>query len=110
MLHWKKIISRIPGLQAYRCRKKVTLTMGEVSTEAGLAKLSYTDDDDGRALVQDVKLIRQDLFNNETNWNSILMKILKKKKFLPNELITNDIRGDKSISPVSRVKFNSLFL
>lgn len=41
--------------------------MGEVSTEAGLAKLSYTDDDDGRAFVQDVKLIRQDLFNNETN-------------------------------------------
>ena len=110
MLHWKKIISRIPGLPAYRCRKKVTLTIGEVSTEAGLAKLSYTDDDDGRALVQDVKLIRQDLFNNETNWNSILMKILKKEKFLPNELITNDIRGDKSISPVSRVKFNSLFL
>ena len=47
--------------------KKVTVTIVEVSKEAGLAKLSYTDDDDGRTLVQAAKLIRQYLFNNETN-------------------------------------------
>lgn len=98
MLHWKKNIFRIPGLQAHRCGKNVTLTIGEVSTEAGLAKLLYTDDDDGRTLVQAAKRIRQDLFNNETNWNSILIKILKKKMFRPNELITNDIRGDKMLA------------
>ena len=63
----KKNIFRIPGLQAHRCGENVTLTIGEVSTEAGLAKLLYTDDDDGRTLVQAAKRIRQDLFNNETN-------------------------------------------
>ena len=80
MLHWKKIFFEFLDCKPKNVEKKVTVTIVEVSKEAGLAKLSYTDDDDGRTLVQAAKLIRQYLFNNETNWNSILIKILKKKK------------------------------
>ena len=46
-------------MQTHRRRKQVILTTGEVTTEAALAVLSYSNDDDGKALVQAAKLIRQ---------------------------------------------------
>ena len=54
----EKIISKIPGFQF-----QLILTIGEVTTEAVLAVLSYSNGDDGKALVQPVKLIYQELFN-----------------------------------------------
>ena len=41
------------------------VTTGEVTTEAVLARLSYSDSDDCKALVQASKPICQDFFNNE---------------------------------------------
>ena len=55
-------------MQGHRCGKQVILTTGEVTTEAVVAALSYSDDDDGKALVQAAKLIRQYLFNNENEF------------------------------------------
>ena len=60
-----KLISKIPGLQAHRCRKQAILTTAEVTIEAVLAALSYIDNGDGKALVQAAKFIHQNLFNNE---------------------------------------------
>ena len=65
-------------MQAHRCGKQVVLTTGEVTTEAVLPALSYSDDDNGKALVQAARLIRPYLFKMKTNLNSILIKILKK--------------------------------
>ena len=93
----EKLFSNVPGLQAHRRGKQVILTAGEVTTEAVLATLSYSDDDDGKALVQAAKLIHQDLFNNENEFKFNFDKH-SQKKFRPNELtnvITNNIRGGK---------------
>ena len=53
----EKLISKIPGLRAHRRGKQAILT-GEVTTEALLSALSYSDDDDGKTLVQAAKPIR----------------------------------------------------
>ena len=64
----EKLISKIPGLQAHKRGKQVILTRGEVTREAALSALGYSDNDDGKALVQAAKLIRPDLFNNENEF------------------------------------------
>ena len=75
----EKLISKLPGLHAQRRGKQVILTTGEVTTEAVLAALSYSDDDDdGKALVQAAKLIRQDLFNKENEFEFNFAKDSKK--------------------------------
>ena len=81
----EKLISKLPGLQAHRCGKQVILRRGEVTTEAVLAALSYSDDDDSKALVQTAKLIRQDLLNNENKFKFNFDKDSQK----------NDVREDK---------------
>ena len=75
----EKLISKLPGLHAQRRGKQVILTTGEITTEAVLAALSYSDADaDGKALVQAAKLIRQDLFNKENEFKFNFAKDSKK--------------------------------
>lgn len=90
----EKLIIKSPGLPAHRRGKQVVLTTGEVTREAVLAALSYSDDD-GKDLVQAAKRICQDLSNKEHEFKFSFDKN-SQKKFRPNELnnvITNDIRG-----------------
>ena len=64
----EKLISKIPGLQAHRRGKQAILTTGEVITDVVLSALSYSDDDNGKALMQAAKCIHQDLFDNENEF------------------------------------------
>ena len=78
----EKLIIKSPGLPAHRRGKQVILTTGEVTREAVLAALSYSDDD-GKDLVQAAKRICQ---IRNTNLNSVLIRILKKNS-VPMSLI-----------------------
>ena len=64
----EKLISKIPGLRAHRRGKQAILTTGEVTTEALLSALSYSDDDDGKTLVQAANLFVKILLNNENEF------------------------------------------
>ena len=118
----EKLFSNVPGLQAHRRGKQVILTAGEVTTEAVLATLSYSDDDDGKALVQAAKLIHQDLFNNENEFkfnfdkhsqkNSVPMSLLMLLQIILEganvSLLDDNKTRDIAVGLSQLVKFNSI--
>ena len=56
-------------MQAHKRGKQIVLTSDDVATEAILAALLYSGDQNGLYLVQAAKLVRQDLFDGEASFS-----------------------------------------
>ena len=109
-------------MQAHRRGKQVILKTDETTTEAELAALSYSDDDDGKALVQAAKVIRQDLFNNENEFkynfdkdaqkNSVPMSLMILLQMILEginvSLLYDNKTRDVAIGLCQLVKFNAI--
>ena len=116
----EKLISKLPGLQAHKRGKQVILTRGEVTREAALSALGYSDNDDGKALVQAAKLIRPDLFNNENEFkfnydkdsqkNSVPMSLIMLLQMILEgtnvSLLDDNKTRDTAVGLSQLVKFN----
>ena len=57
------------------------MTLNDVATEAVLAAISYSGDQNGLHLVQAAKLVCQDLFDEEASFTEISEKTVKQTQF-----------------------------
>ena len=74
----EQLLSQIPGLQAHKRGMQIVLTSDDAATEAILAALSYSGDQNGLHLVQAAKLVRQYLFDGEASLSGNFVKDCQK--------------------------------
>ena len=74
----EQLLSQIPGLQAHKRGMQIVLTSDDAATEAILAALSYSGDQNGLHLVQAAKLVRQYLFDGEASFSGNFVKDCQK--------------------------------
>ena len=82
----EQLLLWIPGLQAHKQDKQIALTSDNVATEAILAALSYSGDQNGLHLVQAAKIVRQDLFGEEASFGGSFGKDCQTNS-VPNSLL-----------------------
>ena len=73
-------------MQAHKQDKQIALKSDNVATEAILAALSYSGDQNGLHLVQTAKLVRQDLFEEEASFGGSFGKDCQTDS-VPNSLL-----------------------